>query len=665
MIFRRVFFFCIFVFLLQKPLFSYELNCPFGCSTQETDPNISEIGLKFHRCVKKVGFEEGNFCGGKGFNEEDDVPLPDFLMREEEEYLFGRKDYYETGFISWENNLDSEIVIFGEEDDDELLKFCFEHQRIDYLSGEIKKKNYFFESYSQSYDAFLQLQSDVNFYSDAEIAFLKSKILDKKKEIRALKNRYYIGLDDPYFGISSSDLKSIFEQNIVNYETEVEKLKQYRFENLQVIERCESEIDIIYDRILTDCLVNHKNSRALFERGLLKFHEGDFFNSLCDVKEFISQKQLEGKIKELESEIFLLGGQIESELGLYQDAIVTLCSAIEKNPSNLEAYIERANAYFETGCFDKSLSDYLKIRELVDFSAVKGLPLIAFSKGLCIGAAEGFGVAAVDFFPSLLTTASGMGHLLWAGICDPQKVPQKLSKSAYDLFDYLSKTDLQQICAMIELEVLDLLSDWNRLDQQQKGEKTGRVIGKFGLDVLTGTVIAKGIYSLKTYQDLKKANQLFTLECISQQNAASQSLLNKSGQIRDFHAEAIQKFKTDEAFLKTFKGKSLDEITVRRILHQAGRPTFKRPEGLPQTFKVHFTDKGCGMMYCDPKNPDFHNIRIMPGKPHSPNPAQQGTYVKYVRDGQYRDKHNNIVSKDAPEAHIPLDDFVFSNLEQK
>jgi hypothetical protein len=52
-------------------------------------------------------------------------------------------------------------------------------------------------------------------------------------------------------------------------------------------------------------------------------------------------------------------------------------------------------------------------------------------------------------------------------------------------------------------------------------------------------------------------------------------------------------------------------------------------------------------------------VRIMPGKPHSPNPSQQKPYVIYRKHGKILDKFGNVVEAASTEAHIPLDEFIY------
>ena len=47
----------------------------------------------------------------------------------------------------------------------------------------------------------------------------------------------------------------------------------------------------------------------------------------------------------------------------------------------------------------------------------------------------------------------------------------------------------------------------------------------------------------------------------------------------------------------------------------------------------------------------------MPGNPKSPYPNSQNPYVRMQRNGQTIDRAGNVVPKNSPEAHIPLNQF--------
>jgi hypothetical protein len=83
-----------------------------------------------------------------------------------------------------------------------------------------------------------------------------------------------------------------------------------------------------------------------------------------------------------------------------------------------------------------------------------------------------------------------------------------------------------------------------------------------------------------------------------------------------------------------------------------------RPKEISENFIVKIADKDSGVIYMHPEH-EHTSIRVMPGKPHSPNLAQQKPYAIHKKDGKAFDKHGNLVSQDSIEAHIPLDEFVY------
>jgi len=157
---------------------------------------------------------------------------------------------------------------------------------------------------------------------------------------------------------------------------------------------------------------------------------------------------------------------------------------------------------------------------------------------------------------------------------------------------------------------------------------------------------------------MRTANRLLTLEHISKASKEATVIKEATKNWNKAHLESIEKFKTGQKLLKTHKGINLSENEVRKILHQAGFPTFPRPKGIPKEYIVTFSDKGCGMKYIHPENPHI-SIRVMPGKPHSPNLHQQKPYVIHIKDDLAFDKFGNKISPKYSEAHILLDKFMY------
>jgi hypothetical protein len=82
-------------------------------------------------------------------------------------------------------------------------------------------------------------------------------------------------------------------------------------------------------------------------------------------------------------------------------------------------------------------------------------------------------------------------------------------------------------------------------------------------------------------------------------------------------------------------------------------------EGLniPDNWIEKPANKSDGIIYQDPNN-KHNSIRIMPGNPNSPNPAQQQPYIIYRQNGAAYDVSGNRLSTGrSPKAHIPIVDF--------
>ena len=124
--------------------------------------------------------------------------------------------------------------------------------------------------------------------------------------------------------------------------------------------------------------------------------------------------------------------------------------------------------------------------------------------------------------------------------------------------------------------------------------------------------------------------------------------------------ESFEKFQKAKDFLKPYLKQYFPEHQVRDLIHQAGLPTFPRPKGIPENFRIALSDKGAGMKYVDPYNKDTY-VRVMPGKPHSSNPCQKKPYISHVINGQHFDKFGNNVDWNAAAAHIPIDEFIYKS----
>jgi hypothetical protein len=83
------------------------------------------------------------------------------------------------------------------------------------------------------------------------------------------------------------------------------------------------------------------------------------------------------------------------------------------------------------------------------------------------------------------------------------------------------------------------------------------------------------------------------------------------------------------------------------------------PEGIPDSWRIRPTKAEGGTWYYDPANKG-NAVRVMQGDPASPFPNSQSPYVRWQQNGQALDINGDVVPKNTPDAHIPLQDFKFN-----
>jgi len=125
---------------------------------------------------------------------------------------------------------------------------------------------------------------------------------------------------------------------------------------------------------------------------------------------------------------------------------------------------------------------------------------------------------------------------------------------------------------------------------------------------------------------------------------------------------SYDRFTKAQIGLEPYKKISMPEAQIRNLIHQHDIPTVARPAGVPENFLVRISKTGAGMEYVHPTTTHI-SVRVMPGKPHSPFPYQQKPYVVQMESGSAIDQFGNRISHSLPEAHIPLEEFIFTGIK--
>lgn len=396
------------------------------------------------------------------------------------------------------------------------------------------------------------------------------------------------------------------------------------------------------------------------------------------------------KIQETNGEIsHQTRGENALAFGDYNQAVQDLGRAIETDPRTPLPYLERGAAHFALGDYDRSLADYQQFTSQVETPPTHSVTefCLGFAKGLPKGTYE-----------------SGEGLFLF--LVDFATHPIQISKQAFDsiavLADLVRQDEWGAIAEALSPEMHMLVTQWDTLTSSQRGELAGYAVGKHGADILLPGALAKvASKSMKCAQelaavckDLQIVQETLLLEAaagigdsakIAEVLEASKKtafladelgfVARDAGQLKQAGVlettvagrydnlsismqESVELHKRARDALKPYVKKPLSEAKVRQLIHETGLPTFARPNGIPENFLVMVADRGAGMEYVHPTNTQIR-VRVMPGKPHSPNPSQQKPYVVQQKNGKAFDNHGNLIPLEETEAHIPLDEFIY------
>lgn len=292
------------------------------------------------------------------------------------------------------------------------------------------------------------------------------------------------------------------------------------FANLKTL-----DIPVAFDRFASDKTNKFRNKK----RSIAPFNAS--FNALFN-------KNIASKAPLGDFQVLTEQGSFFNSLLLYKEAIEILTLAIQLNPANRDAYIERAMAYFETNQLSLALKDYETARTLtlspIPFQMDNQKSLIPmyipenkiqFSTGLISGTLEGAQVSAKEFVPSIFSCCRGILNGLWAFTSSPAEVSKEMVNAAYAIGEFIQDHTTKECLIHIVSELKDLSISWNKLNDQEKGHKIGFIIGKYGIDIFAPIGALKGLQKLKA---LKRANTMCTLENCAASQAKQAKILEES-----------------------------------------------------------------------------------------------------------------------------------------
>jgi len=187
---------------------------------------------------------------------------------------------------------------------------------------------------------------------------------------------------------------------------------------------------------------------------------------------------------------YQIKGERALEYGYLTQAVQDLGKAIELSPESPIPYLERGVAYFGLGQYDLSLEDYRVFTsqsqkiyplEVTDFS-------LGFAKGLPKGAYE---------------SGEGLVLLLADFVTHPIHTSGQLVNSVTMLVNLVHDDEWGVIAESLSPELHQLVSQWDTLPSDERGELLGYAVGKHGADILVPGGLAKiASRSMKSAQEL-------------------------------------------------------------------------------------------------------------------------------------------------------------------
>ena len=387
-------------------------------------------------------------------------------------------------------------------------------------------------------------------------------------------------------------------------------------------------------------------------------------------------------------------GETARSYGYYDQAVNDLTKAININPKDPIPYLQRSASYFDMGQYNKSIEDFNTFATQIE----KGPEKIPFSTPeFTLGFAKGLPKGVYE---------SGKGIMLFLG--ELVSHPIHTATQVYDAFSTLARLAREDqwgaIGEVLSPEIHQLVTQWDTLPSDKRGELAGYALGKHGADIAVPGAVAKMASKsaksarelaavLKNLQTAEGTLILETTAGIGNTARAGEIIttgkrtaflgdelgftakemgqLKQAGKLEKTVSNSYEILKKDpvigpritllenaEKTLYPLSKEFFPESVARQHIHSTGVKTFPRPKGIPENYLVRITDRGAGMEYMHPTNTHI-SVRVMPGKPHSPHLNQQKPYVIQKKDGKAFDKHGNLVEQKTPEAHIPIEEFIY------
>ncbi len=190
-----------------------------------------------------------------------------------------------------------------------------------------------------------------------------------------------------------------------------------------------------------------------------------------------------GKETDFSALSYQMRGEKALAFGYYNQAVNDLSNAIELNPTNSIPYLERGEAHFRLGNYDRCLEDFHTFTQQTSQELkIDSLSVSEFSLGFAKGLPKGMyesGHGILLLLSDIVIHPIHTGEQMW----DSLKLLSNLARSEeWGIF-----------AEVLAPEVHQLVTQWDTLPSDVRGELAGHAFGKYGADILIPGALAKAV----------------------------------------------------------------------------------------------------------------------------------------------------------------------------
>ena len=295
-----------------------------------------------------------------------------------------------------------------------------------------------------------------------------------------------------------------------DYHKDLEKILADRNRQFSRLAKTQYAVSEIFQEMYREYHPRNTDLRFLHDYGFMRLKEGNNIAAMHLIKELIDASFKNNDTKYLSADTFVQLGIACSMSLEYGQAVDALTQALQKDPTNSDAYIERAIAYFEQGNFDLAIKDYIASGK--DIAPPQDASKIEFGAGFLKGAAIAVAKGVDEFIPSLCYSLRGMSQLLWTYNNRPVKISKDLVDATIGAVEYIRTKNLSAISKDMAPELHELITKWDTFDAKTRGEKSGFVFGKYGINILASF---GGTKAFKAFQELRRGNAVCNLKTLA------------------------------------------------------------------------------------------------------------------------------------------------------